>query len=265
MTALWLLLGCSLRPAAEAVGSVPFPHPANVAEPAVHGPLAVEVGAGACNTCHDEAGSAARPCASCHPAYPHAPGWLSSATHGAGLTGEGGPGARATCDACHALADSVAATTAACTGCHASYPHPAGWTDAGQHGSFALARGSVVAACGSCHGSALEGAGDAAACTGCHPTYPHGTAWIAAEHGATFLADQTACASCHGADGTGGTAGVSCTQCHLDVPHPAGWSTGHLALANVAGARSCATCHDEGEGPAGMPAACGDGCHAVTP
>ncbi len=265
MIALLLLVACPTRPTAAADGSVPFPHPASMAEGAVHGPLATDAGAGACNACHGEAGSAARPCASCHADYPHAAGWLAGSRHGAGLTGDPGAEARQRCDACHAAEDSIAATTAPCTGCHPSYPHQRDWGDPGQHGRFALDRGSPVAACGSCHGTALEGSGNAPACTSCHPSYPHAGGWTAGEHGAAFLADPTACEGCHGTGGSGGNAGVTCTQCHLAMPHADEWRRGHLAAASAAGAQSCATCHDPGDGTAGMPAASGAPCHGDAP
>lgn len=148
---LWLAACSTGTPEATTETGVEFPHAEGYDAAAAHGAEALDRGTGACLSCHRE-GAQAPSCTSCHEGYPHPAGWLSGATHGAGLSGTGGEAAREPCAACHGVEGSTAPS---CTSCHTSWPHPAGWELGGQHGVWAMARGSATAACGSrCHGGA---------------------------------------------------------------------------------------------------------------
>jgi hypothetical protein len=265
MILLALLAACTPGAPAPPEGAVPFPHPDDFRAPEAHGALALSVGAGSCQTCHREDGSAAPTCASCH-GWPHPAGWLAGAVHGAGLTGTDGT-AREPCLRCHDRPGLVATTDRSCTGCHPSYPHPAGWTQPTQHGTFALARGSVQAACAGCHGDALQGTATAPACATCHPSYPHSPGWEQpAAHGAASEASPGACVGCHGAGGTGGDVAVACSQCHATYPHPPDQLTAHIATADRVGEAVCAGCHAAASASTvPMPAACGSRCHGGAP
>lgn len=258
-----ILAACTGTNVVSPGGVLPFPHASDIQTGPAHGPLALEFGAGACNTCHDQAGSAARPCSSCHDNYPHPDGWLAGAVHGAGLTGAAGPSAVEPCMSCHGDPLLIAGTERSCTSCHASYPHVEGWKEAGKHGIFASLRGSAAATCGSCHGASLEGAGEAPACNSCHVGYPHPAGWAAPEqHAVAWALPESTCATCHGEGGTGGTANVACSQCHVAMPHAADWASTHIPAAGLSGELVCVACHDAGSGtPAAMPASCADRCH----
>jgi len=260
MSALvWLLVGCGLAPPVPTADSgVRFPHAEGYDAAALHGAEALTVGTAACDACHRE-DTTAPTCASCHEGYPHPVGWLAGATHGVGLTGDGGATGRAPCAECHGVDGS---RSPSCTSCHTSYPHVDGWDGAGQHGAWVRARGSATAACGSCHGAALEGSVTAPACTECHAAWPHPEGYADPRlHG---VADLTTCATCHGADLSGGSAGVACAQCHAGFPHSADWGRAHMPAVELQGQSSCMVCHDEGAAPT-LPAACGARCHGGPP
>lgn len=265
----WLVLaGCggpsTVGPTAG--GAVAFPHAEGYEEGAPHGKEALTAGISACETCHRQDGSAAPPCASCHDQYPHTEGWLAGAVHGKGLTGDTGVEARKVCLECHDEEGLQATARLACTSCHASYPHVEGWDLVGQHGVFALARGSASAACGACHGTDLAGTEQAPSCTSCHADYPHAEGWKEpAVHGPRALADMATCLACHGDLGSGGTTGVACARCHASFPHPSDWAKTHLGTVAVVGEGPCAACHDAGFGPDTMVARCGTSCHGGTP
>lgn len=266
----WLgLTACSGGPTVPVTsgGLVAFPHAEGFKAGTLHGKEALDVGVAACETCHREDGTAAATCASCHAGYPHTDGWLAGAVHGQGLTGDEGPAARVLCMECHGGETGLVATTErSCTSCHASYPHPEGWADVGQHGLFALARGSAPAACGSCHGADLTGTPTAPSCTTCHTDYPHVEGWSdAAVHSVSALADMSSCEGCHGVLGTGGSAGVACARCHASFPHPTDWAKTHLGTVAKVGEAACASCHEAGFGPDTMIAPCGASCHGSSP
>jgi len=220
-----------------------FPHPADYAS---HGEDAARVGEAACQVCHE----ASRPaCVSCHD-HPHPPGFAAGALHGLPLL----KGADvAPCLDCHDDGP-VTSSVAPCLGCHGSYPHDEGWSAAGQHGAYALARGGPRVVCGPCHGEDLDGGDAGSACTTCHAAYPHPEGFSAA-HGAAAGDD---CAACHGADWRGGISGVACSQCHAAYPHDDDFD--HVFSAARSGEGTCLLCHDESA--VSLPAAsCAARCH----
>lgn len=267
---LWLgILACSTPTVSTApsnVDVIAFPHANDYKQASLHGSDALSFGAAACQTCHRENGRAAPTCASCHPGYPHTEGWLSGQVHGKGLMGETGEAARQPCLECHGTEGLVAASEHGCNSCHENYPHVEGWELAGQHGVYALSRGSATAACGSCHGTHLEGNKNAPACTKCHSDYPHADGWTAANqhpspHAVAAASDFARCETCHGAGGTGGKAEVACAQCHASYPHPDEWVKTHYATVDKVGEGSCALCHAAGFADTVLPVSCGKSCH----
>lgn len=224
-----------------------FPHPPGYGDtPLPHGLEARAPGA-PCFTCHTT-----DTCAECHPSYPHV--FPTDQAH---------PRVVDECTTCHTDPAAMTAAEVPCTTCHASYPHPDRWEEAGQHGTYALARGDVEAVCGSCHGPVLSGGAALVGCAECHALWPHPAAF---DHGAAAVADITACTGCHGEQGDGGRVGVPCSTCHLAYPHPPEFATtGHLPVAAERGESTCLVCHDPGDGPPTMVAPCGAVCHGGKP
>jgi hypothetical protein len=107
---------------------LPWPHPADIAEGAVHGALwAASLGGGpGCGDCHDttpdqaalgtaalHGGTAGVACARCHATFPHPVDWARSHSATAARLGE------PTCLGCHAAGDGPALQTARCApACH---------------------------------------------------------------------------------------------------------------------------------------------------
>jgi hypothetical protein len=200
------------------------------------------------------------------PSNPAAPG-----THQAGWDNPSSAGFHGTvlkasnfdatsCQRCHAKDFSGGTAQVSCTKCHATYPHPTGWTtkgDAQFHGSALKANAYADTACQHCHGVKLDGGTSGVSCATCHSSYPHQAGWqtpgSATFHGAALKAvnyNAAACQSCHGSDFAGGTSGVACATCHANYPHPAGWATpggntSHgVALKSASWAdASCQACH----------------------
>ncbi len=278
LVALLALAACATLRQEPAGGdaAAAFPHPAGYDDPDLHGADYLGDGGGAaCLACHpvESAGAGGAPaCRSCHAPFPHpdedeAGGdWMDGAIHGAGILvdldaktpalSESGQAALDACLDCHGR---EGARAPACTRCHASWPHPDGWEEAGQHGAYALARGSVAAVCGTCHGADLLGGDTGVSCAACHAAYPHAEGFEDGEtHGAAAKKDLQACLDCHGEDGAAIAAGA-CSRCHAPYPHGAGFD--HVSAAAVSGEAVCLTCHEAGDGMAGMPAGCGATCH----
>lgn len=248
MIALLLALACGVRSDDPGPTAATFPH--DQAFHQAHGRLWREDSA-ACQDCHDplgEAHSSGPPCVSCHPAYPHVdlrPGAAHGAAWLADPTG---------CVGCHGHGERAPADVlgASCTGCHATFPHPEGWSHG--HGAAVRTRGGPQA-CESCHAETATGA---APCASCHDdAYPHPPGWSApSAHGA---ADLTTCASCHSEEGA-----PSCASCHDAYPHPAGWSPfGHVPVVQGRGEAGCLGCHDT-PGPR-IPQRCAPACHGASP
>lgn len=248
---LVLLVACG-RPVEKDPGTAgaPFPHPTGYP---THGVEAADPAA--CAACHapsgDTEGTHAGPaCSTCH-AYPH-----DGTVHQGDVHGPAWLADRAACADCHGADGRRAPLDAfrgTCTGCHLTFPHPAGF--AAAHGADVVERGGPQA-CASCHPAGSGGPGDCASCHG--DAYPHPAGFAASTaHGA--LADATCTDGCHAPDGSGAP---TCTSCHDLFPHPEGWTRGHLVPVQARGEASCQGCHRAGT-PAGptLPVSCAASCH----
>ncbi len=147
----------------------------------------------------------------------------------------------------------------------ATLPHPAGWEEAGQHGTSYLERGQ--AACADCH----EPDAFNSFCGECHQSYPHADGWLeGAQHGGgTYgeFGELQPCQDCH--ELSASQAGsLPCTACHASYPHPEAWEGRgqHGAyLVQRGGERVvCAPCHGDDLDGAEVSGACTD-CHASYP
>lgn len=101
-----------------------FPHPANVAEPTVHGAWVLQAGTTLCISCHNTDSSTTLPgpsCISCHTVYPHSDGWVS-ATAGASLHGSiVSVDGSTQCESCHGTNDAGSIFSAFCNACHSQH------------------------------------------------------------------------------------------------------------------------------------------------
>lgn len=97
---------------------------------------------------------AAEPERSTHPA-----GWIDTSSanfHGKFLAERGVPEGYQACRECHGADNSAVATGKSCFGCHAEFPHPAGWSSAGSanlHQIFIQQKGWRLDECQACHGA----------------------------------------------------------------------------------------------------------------
>lgn len=232
-------------PAAFTDSAIPsgysFPHPANVADPTVHGTWVTQSGKTLCLDCHKTDTNTTLPgprCDSCHANYPHADGWVGKEVHGKYVIDSG----TTTCQACHGSDLAGGISTVSCTTCHETYPHVADWqTDTSHlHGASARTDKNV---CKLCHGETFTGGQSAVKCSDCHAPYPHADSWVAATGAASVhgpLVDvegSTQCEGCHGTNNTGSIFSSYCSDCHNQ----------HLSTPTT-----CKGCHEAGKGlPAG--------------
>jgi hypothetical protein len=210
----------------------------------------------------------------------HETGWndtLSANFHGKVLKGQQYNAQE--CVSCHAKEYTGGTSGVACVGCHASYPHKAGWADtsAGSHGAYLLAGMGPTTDCARCHGTAFDGGTSNVSCYGCHASYPHVSGWqdpaTPTSHGEYLKAKQwgtAECKSCHGTDFAGGSSRVACTGCHATYPHKAEWadtsagSHGAYLLAGMGQITDCARCHGAAYDGGTSNVSC-YGCHALYP
>lgn len=139
------------------------------------------------------------------------------------------------------------------TGTHIIFPHKDNFSDADQHGLFALNYGTTD--CAKCHdlqSTDKTASGKAPGCQSCHIL--HSDTWLA-EHPAYVNALKSAdgsntgtevCATqCHGTDLGGGLSKVSCANCHAVYPskhQQEDWDHGTDYLADGS---ECSFCHGE--------------------
>lgn len=101
-----------------------FPHPANVAEPTVHGAWVLQAGTTLCVNCHNTDSNNTLPgpsCISCHTVYPHATGWVSetagASLHGSIVSVDGST----QCESCHGTNDAGSIFSTFCNACHSQH------------------------------------------------------------------------------------------------------------------------------------------------
>lgn len=150
-----------------------------------------------------------------------------------------------TCKSCHGKNFEGGKSGVACSDCHASYPHPAQYSDPQSenfHGVYLKAQEFDLQECQSCHGEDFAGGDVGVACATCHAAYPHPSGFITVEspefHGA-FIKNQQGwrlepCQACHGTDYSGGRIEVSCRTCHTSPAGPEACNTCHGSEENFA-------------------------------
>ena len=265
---LLLVAGCAILPDRPTASTdATWPHADNYGG-GLHGVDALKDDA-RCDACHGGRAPTGPACDTCHPDYPHPAGWRAGDAHGQDRSPKATArtemqdpliATKSSCMPCHGDPLLTAGRDWSCTSCHASYPHPAAWGQAAQHGLAALARGDIDASCGSCHAEPDQPV--AAFCWTCHADYPHAEGWDDGQtHGAAWNVNEAACTTCHGEGGAGGKVGVTCARCHAVWPHPSDFASTHVAQAAKVGEPVCLTCHEGAEAPATMIATCSPACH----
>lgn len=174
----------------------------------------------------------------------HEQGWSDTAAanfHGTVLKQAGY--SSASCVPCHGGSLQGGTSGVACSDCHASFPHPAGWIAPGtaqSHGAYLKTRSWNVAECASCHGSAFAGGTSGVSCYTCHSSFPHSAGWNtppAGDFHGEFIAaagwDMRSCRTCHGEDYTGGSSELSCRTCHNGPAGPENCTTCHGGVNNA--------------------------------
>ena len=184
------------------------------------------------------------------PIFPHVADYDQGRLHGRDQL-DGSPDR---CTGCHELEapadkDNVpAGTPPACGGCHADWPHAAGWRAGSVHGEGLAGEDADRSACLDCHEAPGLVASTTFACNSCHASYPHAENWAeAGQHGvyAAGSPDPVAvCGSCHGAALEGVEPATACVECHESWPHSEDWAepTQHGAAAQLDKTR-CEGCH----------------------
>ncbi len=89
----------------------------------------------------------------------HITGWADTSSanfHGNFLQERGTPEGLQACQECHGNFDSRTSTGVSCYGCHAQFPHPAGWSGEGsanRHQTYIQQKGWRLDECKTCHGA----------------------------------------------------------------------------------------------------------------
>ena len=201
-----------------------------------------------CVSCHAKSfagGTSGVTCFQCHTTYPHTTDWSDSSAvlfHGRYLHSKNWQ--LSDCTPCHGNTFTGGTSGVACSDCHATYPHKAGWVDSSGvsfHGKFLQSANWRLSDCSPCHGSSFTGGRVDRSCFDCHSQYPHPAGWATPGeehfHG-NFIKtagwDMRPCQTCHGATYAGGRTSVSCLTCHSLTAGPENCTTCHGSPTSIA-------------------------------
>ena len=160
----------------------------------------------------------------------HPEGWndtKSAKFHGtAVVTSQLGP---ESCKSCHGKDYTGGESGVACGKCHASYPHPDGFSNDESenfHSSYIKTINWKITVCQSCHGTDYKGGRINVGCLSCHPGTPEG------------------CTVCHGGvDNVSGAPPEDMDGNRLTTFRGVGAHTVHVSGGELSSGFSCEVCH----------------------